>query len=87
MSNFHSLSFKAINVVLIEKENEYNLEWTHKRHIAQSLWVCSQSLNRDKKFKSFEELYENMKNQNVKEEEKNVEEICTEIYNKFKGGE
>lgn len=55
--------------------------------MAQSLWICSQSLNRDKKFKSFEELYENMKNQNVKEEEKSVEEICTEIYNKFKGGE
>lgn len=86
LNNFHSLSFKAINLVLIELENEYNLEWTHKRHMAHSLWICSQGLAKNKEWKSFEDVYSKMKN-TIVEEDKTAEEIMEEVYKSFKGGE
>lgn len=84
LSKIPPFSLPAINIMVVELHNEYTIEWTHKRHMAQSLWVCSQSLSNNKEYKSFEELYNNMKNNKTKEDDKTSDEIIQDTLEKFK---
>jgi len=77
-----SMSLGTLVRVLIAKEKDYQLEWTYKRHIAQSNWIVAQCNSNNKEFKSFEEMYDIIIG-NTKEDTRNAKDIIKETYAKF----
>lgn len=82
LSVSRSMSLGTLVRVLIAKEKDYKLNWTYKRHIAQSNWIVAQCNSNNKEFKSFEEMYDILIS-NGKEDTRSAEEIIKETYAKF----
>ncbi len=84
LSNFHSLSFKAINLILIEQEREYQREWNYKRYLAHNAWMISKSLGAPKNWKPFEDMWDKMNEVKEVEEEKSADEIIEGVLSKLR---